>query len=194
MLLGTIGPCPPPNNLTRLTDLSLLLIAAYALFLLVTLVYKGPVLKGPWLFLLRSFFPNWKFFHAVGRVPHLYVRGSLSPPGTPHLAWSDWQLVYPRRARRLGDLFHNTPTNLLLAQQNLVDHFWADLIDLPDGADARQLVTFAMVDRLALTCTLAHWPQAKQRQFELRMVLSNTSPRHGPVETQTMLTTPVLPC
>jgi hypothetical protein len=107
------------------------------------------------------------------------------------MAWSDWQLVYPRRARRFSDVFHNAPTNLLLAQQNLVDHFWADLMDLPEGADARQLVSFAMVDQLALANTLAYWPEATQRQFELRMVLSGP---HGALETQTMLTTPALPC
>jgi len=179
------------------------MVAAYGALLLLTLVFKGPVLKGPWLFLLRSFFPNWKFFHAVGRVPHLYVRGfvGLKAAGkaagkAPSEGWTDWQLVYPRRARGLGDLFHNAETNLLLAQQNLVDHFWADLVDLPDGADARQLVSFAMVDRLALNSTLAFWPEATQRQFELRMVLSDPKDTLGnnPADSETMLTTPVLPC
>jgi hypothetical protein len=181
----------PKNNHANIrpvmNSLSLCLIAAYALLLLVTMVYKGPVLKGPWFFLLRSFLPNWKFFHAVGHVPCLYVRTQTGA----HSPWSEWELVYPRRQRHFRDLFHNAETNLLLAQQNLVDHFWADLMDLPDGADARQLVSFAMVNQLALNTTLEHWPQATQRQFELRMVLSGP---HGPLESETMLTTPALPC
>ncbi len=171
------------------------MVAAYAALLLLTLVFKGPVLKGPWLFLLRSFFPNWKFFHAVGRVPHLHVRGFVGGQA-PNTGWTDWQPVYPRRARSQLDLFLNAKTNLLLSQQNLVDHFWADLVDLPDGADARQLVSFAMVDRLALNTTLTCWPEATQRQFELRMVLSDPKDTLGnnPFESETMLTTPVLPC
>jgi len=39
-----------------------LLFAAYFLLLIATLIFKTPIIKGPWLFLLRAFFPNWKFF------------------------------------------------------------------------------------------------------------------------------------
>ncbi len=79
-------------------------------------------------------FPNWKFFHAVGYVPHLYARSAVQLV-TGELQWTDWVLIYPRRVRRLSHLVHNPDTNIGLAQQNMVDHFWADLHDLPEGVD-----------------------------------------------------------
>jgi hypothetical protein len=118
-------------------------IALYFGVLLLSLRWSSTILRGPWLFLLRAFFPNWKFFHAVGFVPHLYVRHRGSAQ-----AWSDWHEVYPRRQRRWWHLFHNTDVNLALAEQNLVDHFSSDLNDLPEGADARSLVTYQLVERL----------------------------------------------
>jgi len=69
---------------------------AYFLVLIASLVIKTPVIKGPWLFLLRAFFPNWKLFHAVGYVPHLYARSSVEL-ASGELQWSEWVLIYPRR-------------------------------------------------------------------------------------------------
>jgi hypothetical protein len=85
--------------------------------------------------LVSRFFPNWQFFHKVGPVPHLYVRFQDTM-----YQWSDWEWVYPRRYRQLLDVFHNPSGNLLLAQQNLVDHLSSDIKDLGEGADARPLV------------------------------------------------------
>jgi hypothetical protein len=167
-----------------------LLFVFYFLVLLATLLLKSPIIKGPWLFLLRAFFPNWKFFHAVGHVPHLYARSAVSSP-SGELQWSDWLLIYPRRIRRLHHLVHNPDTNLGLAQQNLVDHFWADLYDLPEGADPRDLVTFAMVSRLVEQVLRARDPNFTHSQFELRMVLDQ---RAGTVDTQVMMTSPVVAC
>ncbi len=166
------------------------LFVVYFVVLLTTLVVKTPTVKGPWLFLLRAFFPNWKFFHAVGHVPQLFARAAtLSQAG--HSEWSDWALIYPRRARHWFHLLHNPDTNLGLAQQNLVDHFWADLYDLPDGADPRALVTYTMVSRLAQQVMRAQHPEMHQFQFELRMVLSD---RTQVIDSQVMMTAPVAPC
>ena len=78
------------------------LILLYFVFLLATLWWGPRFVQGPWLFLLRAFFPNWKFFHAVGDEPRLYVRCG-EPTGTPKgldpgLAW---HLIYPRRSRSI---------------------------------------------------------------------------------------------
>ena len=71
------------------------LFVVYFVVLLTTLVVKTPTVKGPWLFLLRAFFPNWKFFHAVGHVPQLFARAAtLSQAG--HSEWSDWALMLAR--------------------------------------------------------------------------------------------------
>ena len=166
------------------------LFATYFVVLLATLVFKTPIVKGPWLFLLRAFFPNWKFFHAVGHVPQLFARASTpNHSGAP--IWTDWVLIYPRRVRRWHHLLHNPDTNLGLAQQNLVDHFWADLYDLPEGADPRGLVTYAMVSRLAHQFLSELHPDMRQYQFELRMVLCD---RTEVIDTQVMMTAPEVSC
>ena len=166
------------------------LLVLYFVVLLATLLFKSRVIRGPWLFLLRAFFPNWKFFHAVGHVPHLMAR-SATADATGTLVWSDWLLIYPRRPRRWFHVFHNANTNLGLAQQNLVDHFWGDLYDLPDGADARQLVTYRLMARLvAQQLTAQHGPHS-HHQFELHMVLDGP---HSERDRYTMLQSPVIAC
>jgi len=166
------------------------LLVIYFLALLYALRAKPRYVRGPWLFLLRTFFPNWKFFHAVGHVPHLRVRAGVHAGGEEQ--WSDWQVIYPRRERHWWHLFHNPHTNLGLAQQNLVDHFWADVYDLPEGGDIRQLVTYPMMLRLAqghlpeptAGTPWTHW------QMDLHMVLEN---RTAVVDAHTFVLGPVLP-
>ena len=164
-----------------------LLFAAYFLVLIASLILKTPIIKGPWLFLLRAFFPNWKFFHAVGYVPHLYARSAV-PLASGELQWSDWVLIYPRRERRLSHFVHNPDTNIGLAQQNMVDHFWADLHDLSEGDDPRSLVSYKMMQRLSDQVLRARDVNFTHRQFELRMVLDGPSQN---VDTQVMMTSPV---
>lgn len=163
------------------------LFVLYFVVLVATLVIKTPIIRGPWLFLLRAFFPNWKFFHAVGYVPHLYARSGVQL-ATGEMPWSGWVLIYPRHLRRLSHLVHNPDTNIGLAQQNMVDHFWADLHDLPEGEDPRSLVSYKMMQRLVDQVLRAHNVNFTHRQFELRMVLDGRSDN---VDTQVMMTSPV---
>ncbi len=152
-----------------------LLVLAYVGLLTWTLKRRGPVLQGRWLFFLRAFFPNWKFFHAVGRAPRLYVRGRNAQGH-----WGDWQAVYPRLPRRWHHLLHNPVVNLALTQQNLVDHLAHDINDLPEGADIRSRVSYQLVARLAQDALAGGlWgdvpllatplPGLSAFQFELRM-------------------------
>ena len=164
------------------------LFVAYFLVLIATLLIKTPIIKGPWLFLMRAFFPNWKFFHAVGYVPHLYARSAVQL-ASGELQWTDWVLIYPRRMRRLSHLLHNPDTNIGLGQQNMVDHFWADLHDLPEGADPRGLVTYKMVARLADQVLRARDVNFTHSQFELRMQLDD---RTHTVDEHVMMTSPVV--
>lgn len=161
-------------------------VIAYFLVLALTLIYKSPVVRGPWLFLLRSFFPNWKFFHAVGYVPHLYARAAqVNHEG--QLTWSEWEHLYPRTEQNFWHLFHNPETNLGLAQQNLIDHFWADLNDAPEGCDPRNFVSYQMAAHLVEAVLLQKYPQHTHSQFELRMLLdSPTETTH----THVMMTSP----
>ena len=165
------------------------LFALYFVALITSLVIKTPVVKGPWLFLLRAFFPNWKFFHAVGYVPHLYARSAIVL-ASGELQWSDWILIYPRRERHLSHFIHNPDTNIGLGQQNMVDHFWADLHDLPEGVDPRGLVSYKMIQRLSDQVLRARDVTFTHSQFELRMTLDG---RQGNLDTQVMMTSPVVP-
>ncbi|MEN9995290.1 MAG: hypothetical protein RL462_66 [Pseudomonadota bacterium] len=164
-------------------------VIAYFLVLALTLIYKTPIIRGPWLFLLRSFFPNWKFFHAVGYVPHLYARAAnLNANGDA--IWTEWVHLYPRTRQSLGQLFHNPITNLALAQQNLIDHFWADLNDAPDGCDPRGFVSYQMVAHFVAGVLKAQFPEHSHHQFELRMLLDNSSET---VHSHVMMTSPMEP-
>ena len=169
------------------TAITALLVLLYFVLLTWSLRRRGPELKGPWWFFLRAFFPNWKFFHAVGYVPHLYARSAVQL-STGELQWSAWVLIYPRRLRRLSHLVHNPDTNIGLAQQNMVDHFWADLHDLPEGADPRNLVSYQMMQRLSEQVLRARDINFTHRQFELRMVRDG---RDQTEDTQVMMTSPI---
>ena len=88
-----------------------------------------------------------------------------------------------------SQLVHNTDVNLALAEQNLLDHFANDLNDLPEGEDARQLVTYQLVDRLVRfdldrRLGAGAW---QGYQFEVRMERSNAQ---GIEATDTMLRSP----
>ena len=164
------------------------LFVAYFLVLIASLLIKTPIIKGPWLFLMRAFFPNWKFFHAVGYVPHLYARSAVMQ-SSGELHWSDWVLIYPRHTRSFIHLIHNPDTNLGLGQQNLVDHFWADLYDLPEGNDPRQLVTYQMVSRLVSLVLRERDFNFTHSQFELRMALDDHTQT---IDSYVMMTSPVI--
>ncbi len=156
------------------------------------------MVQGPWLFFFRAFFPNWKFYHAAGRAPRLYVRAQDAEGD-----WHDWQRVYARIPYRVGHLLHNPVVNLALNHQNLVDHLWSDVQDLPEGADIRARATYQLVTRLAheavrggrwgeVPMLPAAWPEAQHFQFALRM---DALLEHGhvPVSSELVLQSPVLP-
>ena len=54
--------------------MSRVFIVFYFLVLLATLMVTTRTVHGPWLFLFRAFFPNWKFYHSLGWQPNLFVR------------------------------------------------------------------------------------------------------------------------
>ena len=128
----------------RAMELTALLILAYFAWLAVALRKRQRTVKGPWLFLLRAFFPNWQFFHGLGPAPRLWVRAQDQPG-----QWSNWQAVYPRLPRKAWHLLHNPAVNLALSHQNLVEHLATDVHDLAENADIRECVSYQLVTRLA---------------------------------------------
>lgn len=176
-----ISPTTLPSLLMALSisGISALLIAAYFVFLLASLPRRGQVISGPWLFLLRSFFPNWRFYHGLGHQPRLFIR-ILDDSGQ----WQPWEMFMPRARFHLSDLVHNPRNNLLLANQNLVDHLSADIQAMHDDDDVRELVTYQLVNRLAHAMVRTH---ARQYQFQLRLV----PPHAVPDESMALVTSPV---
>ena len=170
--------------MTPVQTLSLLLLAAYFLFLLLSLRRRGRVIAGPWLFLLRSFFPNWRFYHGFGAQPRLFLRTSADAG-----SWGEWIMFMPRAPFHAAQLLHNARNNLLLANQNLVDHLSFDVQSLADGRDVRELLTYRMVDRLARELVAERGAPCTQYQFQLRMV----PPLQLPHEDMAVLTSPMLP-
>ena len=162
--------------MNHFTLITLALIGVYFVWLaLFGLRRHRHLVQGPWLFFFRAFFPNWKFYHVAGKAPRLYVRAQRTDG-----AWADWQRVYARIPRRVSHVLHNPVVNLALNHQNLVDHLWSDVQDLPEGGDIRERVTYQLVTRLANEAVRGgHWddvpmlpvalPDVQHFQFELRM-------------------------
>ena len=135
-------------------------------FLMAALLVGGRLFQHQWLFLLRSFFPNWKFFHALGWVPRLYWRREISPSSSE---WSEWALLLPRYKRRLTHLVFNPYVNLALSEQNLVEHLSSDIADCASDAMVQDFVTYRMIERLVRLKVETQLPRDVGFQFCLCM-------------------------
>lgn len=176
-------------------DLFSSLVVVYFLGLGLAMVFRKKTrsVSGPWLFLLRAFFPNWQFFHGLGPAPRLWVRAQ-GPDGQ----WSDWQLHYPRMARRPLQWLHSPEVNLALSHQNLVEHLASDIHALPEKGDITSFVSYRLVTRLARQAVMAHNKDScsdgsgtplvlRSFQFEVRLLfLSNN-------QTSMLIQSPVMP-
>ncbi len=97
-------------------------------------------------------------------------------------------MFMPRARFHPGQLFHNARNNLLLANQNLVDHLSFDVQTLADGRDVREMVTYQMVDRLVRELLAHQGRPFTHYQFQLRLV----PPMTAPSEEMAILTSPLL--
>ena len=168
---------------TSTSPLTLALIAAYFVFVFGSLLLRGREVSGPWWYLLRSFFPNWRFYHGFGSQPRLFTR-TQQPDGE----WSEWQMFMPRAKLSPRDLFHNPRNNLLLANQNLVDHLAFDIQTLPEQQSASELVSYQMVTRLAHSLVTQQGLTGRNWQFQVAQV----PPLQTPNESMTILLSPEL--
>ena len=167
------------------SSLAIWALVFYFAALFFSLIYRSQVVTGPWLFLLRCFFPNWRFFHGMGHVPTLFVRYSNAAQ-----VWSPWQSTIPRARRSLLQLVHNPAINLALANQNLVDHLSADLQVLGEEQDVQQLVTYQLIMRHARDYLQRHTQaiNIQQYQFQLRLM----APPPDTNEDAAVLTSPAI--
>lgn len=167
--------------------MTLSLIALYFLLIFLALFFKSREIKSPWLFYLRAFFPNWKFFHAIGYAPRLYAQIK-----TNEGQWSDWRVIYPRVKRKPLHVFHNPRVNIHLANQNLVEHFVSDLNQLPEGRDVRELITYELICRLVRSFVEQQKLDCSTYRFEIRMEMPRLNHPWEPQDVQVMLCSPEL--
>lgn len=167
------------------SSLAIWALVFYFAALFFSLIYRSQVVTGPWLFLLRCFFPNWRFFHGMGHVPTLFVRYSNAEQ-----VWSPWQSTIPRARRSLLQLLHNPAINLALANQNLVDHLSADLQVLVEEQDVQQLVTYQLIMRHARDYLQQHYPSLAIQHFQFQLTLM--APPITMAEDATILTSPAI--
>ena len=160
------------------------ILVFYFLLLLATLMVTTKTVQGPWFFLFRAFFPNWKFYHSLGWQPQLYVRtrslglqnADHSPSTEPGVGWATYELIYPRAKRNVLNLFHNPSVNIALAHQNLVEHLANDLQSLAQGDDAKQLVSYQLVNRFvrqSVSARIVRSTAPTEYQFEIRLQLNS---------------------
>jgi len=184
---------------------SLILLAIYFLVLLMTFFISSKTIQGPWFFLLRAFFPNWKFYHALGWQPQLHVKVRIKElrnfQNTDSNEWTLEKWLYPRAHRNFFSVFHNPGVNIALANQNMVEHLSNDLQVLEEGTDPSQLVSYKIVDRFVASeiskdkmCTdlarsLNKEEAILEYRFEIRLKLNN--PELKP-ETHILMVSPTL--
>ena len=159
------------------------LAGLYVSVLLLSLVWRGKEVSGVWLFLLRGFFPNWRFYHGWGHQPRLFVRVADSQHD-----WGEWVMFIPRQSFKWSQLLFNPQGNLKLSHQILVDHLSADLQGLTDPQLGFDLPTYHMVLRLARQLSIQQNADAQSFQFELRLL----PPPDEPGPDAVVLRSPVL--
>ena len=141
-------------------DLSLTdgLVAFYFLTLVFALLIGRRGVNSPWLFLLRGFIPNWRFFHALGYTPRLFVRSRSEGA----MEWSDWQMMMPRGKRHWSQFFYNAELNLAMAEQTLVEHLSMAITDLSEGSAIETTTPYRMIEYL-----VRHKILPSDRSFDL---------------------------
>ena len=77
-----------------------------------------------WIFLLRAFFPSWRFFEDVGPELSLEVRA-----GATEGQLGEWRAALPPIGRSFNNVILNPQGGFLHAAHNLLNHFASDIQD-----------------------------------------------------------------
>jgi hypothetical protein len=120
------------------------LVLAYFLAILISLKLRRHDVQSRHLHFLRAFFPNWRFYHAVGHRPTLELRVQSEQE-----AWSGWIPYFPRAHRHALQFIHNPEINLQLVEQTLIEHLAGDLAEMSDEEEVTDLVSYRLTIRLA---------------------------------------------
>jgi len=148
------------------------LVLAYFVAILISLKLRRHDVQSRHMHFLRAFFPNWRFYHAIGHRPTLELRVQGK-----HETWSDWIPYFPRADRHALQFVHNPEINLQLVEQTLIEHLAGDLAEMSDDENVTDLVsyrlTIRLADKLALQQARVFVPQPTQGlcyQFRIRLI------------------------
>lgn len=115
-----------------------------------------------WLFLLRGFFPSWRFFDEIGPQLALQVRYRSVDSD-----WSQWTGALSPIARQFKSFPLNPQAALMHACQNSLDHFF---LDLNDGHVASEdLLSYKIIKRIAFvrSCEISGRDDLAGFQFKI---------------------------
>jgi hypothetical protein len=115
-----------------------------------------------WLFLLRAFFPSWRFFDDVGPELRLEIRFGGSED-----QFSPWQNALPPIPRSIKNLPVNPYGNFLHACHNLLNHLSGDIQEAQNLNSVPDLVTYKLVRNLARFHVFERMSPPFQFQFRL---------------------------
>jgi hypothetical protein len=115
-----------------------------------------------WLFLLRAFFPSWRFFDDVGPELRLEIRF-----GKNEAQFGRWQNALPPIRRSLTNLPVNPQGNFLHACHNLLNHLSGDIQESQDLNSVPELATYKLVRNLARFQVFERMNPPFQFQFRL---------------------------
>ena len=166
------------------------LVLAYFVAILISLKLRRHEVQSRHLHFLRAFFPNWRFYHAVGHRPTLELRVQGE-----HEAWSDWIPYFPRAERHALQFGHNPEINLQLVEQTLIEHLAGDLAEMSDDEVVTDLVSYRLTIRLAQKLALRRMeplvsPATQALAFEFRVRLIHALEPEG--DNPTVLVSPTL--
>lgn len=121
-----------------------------------------------WLFLLRAFFPSWRFFDDVGPELRLEIRF-----GANESAFGGWQNALPPIRRSFKNMPVNPEGNFLHACHNLLNHLNADIQEARETKNVGELTTYKLVRNLARFQALENIDPPFSFQFRLSALAKN---------------------
>jgi len=125
----------------------ILLLAAYFSVLIGFSVAKRSYFSGRAIYLLRAFFPSWRFFEDLGEMPTLYYRLRNEGQELGH-----WKLGLEKPNRSAGSFFLNPEGNYLLACGSLLQHLESELEETEENKTdhIEASVTYQLIRNLVL--------------------------------------------
>jgi hypothetical protein len=122
-------------------------IIIYLVTLILFSLFKSNHFQGKSFYLLRAFFPSWKFYEDLGDVPILFYR--IKERGS---IWTPWKNCVEKKKRKWTKLFLNSQGNVHLAYGSLLQHLVTDIQEIEDSDyfSLKSKASYQLVQNLVL--------------------------------------------